>query len=183
LPDDWRMDALRGLQVVGSRAEALNRFMSAYATLAKMPPPSPVRFDLRPLVERVASLEARLPVRVEEGPPLVIEADRDQVEQALINLVRNAADASLATDGAVSIGWRHASDGRVELWVCDEGPGLPESANLFVPFFTTKPGGSGIGLVLCRQVAEGHGGTVSLVDRDDRRGCRAMLCLPQQFRL
>jgi len=104
------------------------------------------------------------------------------LEQVLINLLRNAADASLTTSGGVHIGWRR--DGSMlEIWIKDEGPGLSSTANLFVPFFTTKPGGSGIGLVLSRQIAEGHGGALMLENRDDGPGCIARLRLPAQVEM
>jgi two-component system, NtrC family, nitrogen regulation sensor histidine kinase NtrY len=177
LPADFRDDLAAGLRVIGARAEALNRFMSAYASFAKMPPPSFAAFDVGAWVRRAAALEGRMSVRVVEGPPLVIDADPDQLDQALINLIRNAADASLAAGGGVTAGWL-LTGAFVEAWVEDEGPGLPDSPNVFVPFFTTKPGGSGIGLVVCRQVAENHGGTVALVNRTGRSGCRATLRLP-----
>ncbi len=177
LPADFRADLTSGLRIIASRAEALNRFMSAYAGFAKMPPPSFTRVEIDGWVRRVAALEGRLAVRVVEGPAAVIDADPDQLDQALINLVRNAGDASAASGGAVTVGWG-VGGGLVEVWVEDEGPGLPGSPNVFVPFFTTKPGGSGIGLVLCRQVAENHGGTVTLANRGDRPGCRAVLRLP-----
>jgi signal transduction histidine kinase len=128
-------------------------------------------------VGRAVSFETRIPVSVVPGPPLTVQGDPDQLEQVLINLLRNAADASLVTKGGVSIGWQR--DGhRIEIWIKDEGPGLSSTANLFVPFFTTKPGGSGIGLVLSRQIAEGHGGGLSLENRMDGRGCIAFLRLP-----
>ena len=112
------------------------------------------------------------------GPDVTIEADADQLEQLLINLMRNAADACLEVGGGtVSVGWRQMRAG-LEIAVEDEGPGLSNTSNLFVPFFTTKPGGSGIGLVLCRQIAEGHGGSLTLENRKDTRGCRARLTLP-----
>jgi two-component system nitrogen regulation sensor histidine kinase NtrY len=127
-------------------------------------------------VGRAASLETRVPVEVEPGPPVTIHGDPDQIEQALINLLRNGADVSPA-GAAVRIGW--GRDGAmVEIRVTDEGPGLSGTANLFVPFFTTKPGGSGIGLVLSRQIAEGHGGALTLENRADRSGCIAILRLP-----
>jgi signal transduction histidine kinase len=113
---------------------------------------------------------------VESGPNFTIQGDPDQLEQVLINLLRNAADASLATQGRVTVGWQR--DTMLEVWVKDEGPGLSSTANLFVPFFTTKPGGSGIGLVLSRQIAEGHGGALSLENRLDGAGCVARLRLP-----
>jgi len=116
-------------------------------------------------------------VHVEAGPPATIQGDPDQIEQALINLFRNAADASLPSGGEVRAGWRR--DGAmVEIWVSDDGPGLSGTANLFVPFFTTKPGGSGIGLVLSRQIAEGHGGALTLENRGEAPGCIARLRLP-----
>ncbi len=177
LPADWRDDLASGLGVIASRADALNRFMSAYAMLAKMPPPRPRPVRIADVVRRAASLETRVSVGVQAGPDTVIDADPDQLEQALINLVKNAADACAAAGGAVCVGWR-VVDGMAELWVRDDGPGLPDSANLFVPFFTTKPGGSGIGLVLCRQIAEAHGGSFALADRGDVPGCRAVIRLP-----
>ena len=151
--------------------------MVAYSKLAKMPEPTLKPVDVGACVHRVARLETRRQVVVHDGPSVEVRADVDQLEQLLINLVRNAVDASLETGGAVTIGWE-CHDGHLRVWVTDEGPGLPDSANLFVPFFTTKPEGSGIGLFLCRQIAEAHGGTLSLRDRVDGSGCEARLELP-----
>ena len=151
--------------------------MAAYAQLARLPKPTLAPLDLAPIIHRVASLETRLKIAVADGPLLTIPADSDQIEQLLINLVRNAADASLETGGAVQLGWKKNSR-YLEVWVNDEGPGLPNTANLFVPFFTTKSGGSGIGLVLSRQIAEAHGGSLTLENRKDTRGCQARLRLP-----
>jgi two-component system nitrogen regulation sensor histidine kinase NtrY len=177
LPADWRDDVRSGLGIVASRAEALNRLMGSYARLAKLPQPDPRRVEVRPLVERVAALETRLAVTVQGGPEQTLEADSDQLEQLLINLVRNAVDAALETGGQVRVGWGLV-DGAWELWVDDDGPGLASDANLFVPFFSTKEGGSGIGLALCRQIADAHGGSVSLANRSGGVGCRATLRLP-----
>jgi nitrogen fixation/metabolism regulation signal transduction histidine kinase len=165
-------DIRRGLSVIGGRSEALIRFMSAYARLARLPAPQRVPLDVGTWVRRVAALETRLPVRVEPGPATVIRADGDQLDQLLINLLRNAVDASLETGGSVCIRWTR-QNGTVAVLVEDEGPGLPSSANLFVPFFTTKPQGSGIGLVLSRQIAEAHGGSLLLENRKGARGCIA----------
>jgi hypothetical protein len=177
-PPDWREDLRRGLAVIASRAEALSRFTNAYAKLARLPPPRPVPVAVDPLMRRVTSLETRLPVGVIPGPPATLSADADQLEQLLINLVRNAADAALETRGGVAVGWKRTR-GQLEIWVADDGPGLPNTSNLFVPFFTTKPEGSGIGLVLSRQIAEAHGGTLALENRRGHRGCIARLRLPE----
>jgi signal transduction histidine kinase len=125
----------------------------------------------------VAGLETRLEVGITPGPDVTVQADPDQLEQLLINLVRNATDAALETKGGVRVGWNRVG-GQLEIRVEDEGPGLANTANLFVPFFTTKPGGSGIGLALSRQIAEGHNGSLTLENRTDRIGCRALLRLP-----
>jgi nitrogen fixation/metabolism regulation signal transduction histidine kinase len=173
-PDDWRDDMRRGLTVIGSRADALSRFTGAYARLARLPPPSRKAVAFAPLLRRVVALDARLPVQVHAGPDVTLRADPDQLEQLLINLLRNAIDAALETGGSVATGWQSV-DHVLESWIEDEGPGLQSTANLFVPFFTTKPGGSGIGLALSRQIAEGHGGTLTLENRTDRPGTRATL--------
>jgi signal transduction histidine kinase len=176
-PPDWKEDMQRGLSVIASRSEALSRFMVGYARLAKLPPPRLEPLEVDSWVRRVRGLETRLSVGLEAGPPLTIQADGDQLEQLLINLLRNAVDASLETGGEVTVGWGK-SPFHLDVWVKDEGPGLANTTNLFVPFFTTKPGGSGIGLVLSRQIAEGHSGTLTLENRKDRRGCEARLRLP-----
>jgi two-component system, NtrC family, nitrogen regulation sensor histidine kinase NtrY len=186
LPSDWRDDVQRGLSVIASRSESLSRFMSAYARLAKLPPPKLAPLDIGAVVDRVVTLEKGHNIQIAGGPRVLIQGDSDQLEQLLINLVRNAVDAVRETGGAVRIGWQRlpgSSPPAIELWVDDEGPGLSNTGNLFVPFFTTKPGGSGIGLVLSRQIAEAHGGSLMLENRDDRTGCRASLRLPLQSAL
>jgi signal transduction histidine kinase len=179
LPADWREDFRGGLEVIGNRAGALARFLTGYGKLARLPPPQRASLDLGDLAAKVARLPlahaADRQVTVEEGGPLVVDADADQLEQALINLVRNAVEAAA---GEVRVRWRRQGE-RAWVEVEDDGPGPPPSDNLFVPFFTTKPGGSGIGLALARQIAEAHDGGVALAARDDgKAGALACLWLP-----
>ena len=177
LPSELDEDMRKGLAVIAARSDSLSRFTTAYARLAKLPQPKFASVNVLSLVRRILSVETRLGVRAEISPDIAVRADPDQLEQLLINLVHNAVDASLETSGGVSVAWR--TDGRMlDLCIDDEGAGLPNASNLFVPFFTTKPGGSGIGLVLSRQIAEAHGGTLTLENRTDRRGCRAHLRIP-----
>jgi PAS domain S-box-containing protein len=176
-PADADDDLARGLGIIAGRSDALQRFMASYAHLARLPQPQLAPLAVRAWVERVVALETRLPVAIEHGPDATIRADGDQLDQLLINLLRNAVDASLLTGGEVCVSWS-VQRGELHLAVRDEGPGISDTANLFVPFFTTKPNGSGIGLALCRQIAEAHHGTLALENRRDRPGVEARLRLP-----
>ena len=177
-------DVTRGLAIIANRAESLTRFTQSYARLARLPQPELAPLHVATIVEHVASLRFALPVHVVGGPHAIVLADADQLEQALINLVQNAVDASLenaaerrtpspASSPRVTITWSLSAQS-VDLIVLDDGPGLSTTKNLFVPFFTTKPTGTGIGLVLSRQIAEAHGGSLTLANRDEG-GCEARL--------
>jgi nitrogen fixation/metabolism regulation signal transduction histidine kinase len=178
LPPDWKDDASAGLNSIASRADSLARFLQAYTRLTKLPAPQKQDVDLPKLVQRVVDLEPRLKMEMVPGSKTVIRADEAQIEQALINLTHNAVDAALETQGNVIIGWRE-KEGCIEIFVQDEGPGIMNPANLFVPFFTTKPDGSGIGLPLSRQIAEAHGGSLVLTNRENAAGAQAVLRLPK----
>lgn len=179
LPDDWRDDANAGLAVIHDRAESLSRFIGAYARLARLPAPVRRAVDFPALLRRVASLHGGT-VEVEAGPDVVLDADADQLEQVLINVIKNAVEAS-GEFGRVRVRWQISNDDlRVEIE--DDGPGLARTDNLWVPFFTTKPGGTGIGLVLSRTIVENHGGTVSLENSPAGRGCVARVELPLNAR-
>jgi len=179
-PPDREDDLKQGLKIIAGRSKALSRFMASYARLAELPEPHRGPMDIEEWVRRVVELETRMKIEVLPGPEMTIWADGDQLDQLLINLVTNAVDAALETHGDVHVGWSRANGvtRQMELWVDDTGPGLPETSNLFVPFFTTKPQGSGIGLVLSRQIAEAHGGSLTLENRQPGPGCRARLRLP-----
>jgi PAS domain S-box-containing protein len=176
-PSDWEDDLRGGLEIIETRAEGLNKFMQAYARLAKLPPPTKLPIEIGPLLRRIASFETRVAVEVSGGPDIVAQIDAAQIEQAVINLIKNAVDAALETRGGVRIGWRK-TPGSVEIFIEDDGPGIANPQNLFVPFFTTKPAGSGIGLVFCRQIAENHGGALTLENRENALGSVARLRLP-----
>jgi two-component system, NtrC family, nitrogen regulation sensor histidine kinase NtrY len=175
---DWEADMQSGLGVIAARAESLERFLQGYSKLARLPPPQLAGCDLPALLKRVVALEHRIGVELRNGPAAFLMADAAQIEHAVINLVKNAVEASLEQRSEkVRISWRIIA-GIVEVWVEDSGAGIEETANLFVPFFTTKPEGSGIGLVLSQQIAENHGGSLALYNRDDRSGCIAIMRLP-----
>jgi PAS domain S-box-containing protein len=171
-------DLRAGLDVVERRAASLARFLSSYAKLARLPPPEMRTVDVPAWIGRVAALEPGSTLQVLGGPACSVPADPDQLDAMLLNLVKNAAEASAVTHGGVRIRWSLAPRD-VVLEVEDDGEGIVDGANLFVPFFTTKPRGSGIGLVLSRQIAEAHQGELVLMNRRDARGCIARVRLPR----
>ena len=175
---DSTHDFRRGLGVIESRADSLHRFVQSYRILAQLPPPHLRPTSLGPLLERVVALEQRVPVELHPGPAHTLLADPDQLEQMFINLLANAIDASLANGAQpVRIGWR-LQEGSVIVAVEDRGLGIANTENLFVPFYTTKPKGSGVGLALAQQIARAHGGEIHLINREDGAGARATVHLP-----
>jgi nitrogen fixation/metabolism regulation signal transduction histidine kinase len=180
---DWETDMQSGLDIIESRAESLTRFMQAYARLARLPQPVRTVCTVAQMVERAVAIELRQPAQVICGPELTLSCDAAQIEQVLINLLKNATEAALEqraaghNEASVRIKW--IQSGRsVEIQVEDDGPGIANPSNLFVPFFTTKAEGTGIGLVLSRQIAENHGGSLVLENRTPEIGCLATLRLP-----
>jgi nitrogen fixation/metabolism regulation signal transduction histidine kinase len=183
LPQEAHENLVHGLEVIGDRAESLNRFLQSFAQLAKLPPPSKRTFELSTVIRSAASLELRLRVMVQAGPAFKVHMDSDQLEHALINLIKNAAEAVLTRGqrepppDAVVVSWT-ARKSDLEVLICDRGVGLAQTENLFVPFYTTKQTGTGIGLILSRQVAENHGGQLTIRNRKDAEGCEVMVRIP-----
>lgn len=178
LPEDWRTDMAEGLEVIASRSEKLSRFMEGYSRIARLPPPNKEIVDVAELLRRLTSLETRVVVELIEGPDCRIEADELQIEQLIINLLKNAVEAiGEKREGGIRTGWS-LLDRSVEIWIEDDGPGVANPSNLFTPFYSTKKGGSGIGLALSRQIAESHDGTLTIANRSDATGCRVNLTLP-----
>ncbi len=197
MKDEEQQDFERGLSIIESRAASLNRFLQGYRQLAQMPPPILQRCSIAVIAKHVAALETRVPVAVAAGPEVDFRADPDQLEQMLINLLRNAADAILQaqevgsssngskrpdTEEQVSLAWSVIGENLI-ISIEDNGPGLMNPSNAFVPFYTTKPTGSGIGLVLSRQIAEAHDGSLELVNRSDQGGCIVRITLPLKITL
>jgi len=183
LPEDaTRADALDALRVISGRTESLGRFLAQYSRLARLPAPRPSWVRVAPLLARVAALDVERPVEWRTESGLEACVDEDQLEQALINLIKNAIEAQGGDNSGVAVAALRRGDALV-LEVRDAGPGISSTDNLFVPFFTTKPGGSGVGLALSRQIAEGHGGTLALENRSDARGAVATLVVPGAARV
>jgi nitrogen fixation/metabolism regulation signal transduction histidine kinase len=170
-------DLVEGLSLIGDRAGSLSKFVATYSQLARLPPPSKQPVALRSLLQRLASLEPFTGTPLDAPFDVTVDADAGQLEQAIINLLRNASEATEGAQDAMHITLARTRDVAI-IEIRDEGPGIANTDNLFVPFFTTKPGGSGIGLTLSRQIVEGHGGTLSLENRTGRSGCIARITLP-----
>jgi len=179
--ENWEDDVREGLEIIAERSEVLGGFIASYSKLTRLPDPTFAEMNVETWIHHVAGLETRLSVEITRGPELTIQADRSQLDQLLINIVSNAVEASLdakrQVNGQVVITWKIAG-AFLEVWVDDDGPGLDTDKDPFVPFYTTKPEGSGIGLALSRQIAEAHGGYLTLMNHPDQPGCRALLRLP-----
>jgi len=172
-------DIRDGLGVISRRSQSLQRFMDNYGRLARLPPPEYAPLEVEPWLRRIALLEERVPVKLEGPANAVVDADEGLLEQALINLLRNAGDASMPAATAVHVVWSIDERRQIKIEIIDSGPGIAEDAVLFVPFFTTKPTGTGIGLVLSREIIESHEGRLSVANRKDARGCVATIVLPR----
>jgi nitrogen fixation/metabolism regulation signal transduction histidine kinase len=189
-----QQDFARGLEIIENRAASLNRFLQAYRQLAQMPTPVLRQCSMNELVRRAVSLETRAKIAIADSLDVTLMADPDQLDQMLINLLHNAADAvlesrsngdlaasgddrTLEAEPQIYVKWERSANHLV-FTIEDSGPGLMNPSNTFVPFYTTKTEGSGIGLVLSRQIAEAHGGSLELSNRSGGSGCVVSVKLP-----
>ncbi len=174
-----QMDIMRdGLDVISQRAKGLKEFISVYARIARLPEPQKVEFPAARLARRVlAMFPGGVVERAGDVPVATLFGDPVHLEHALINLVKNAVEANDGSAEPVRFGCR-VVDGHAEFEIVDNGAGIRNPDNLFVPFYTTKPGGAGVGLVLCRKIAAQHHGQVSLENRGDAAGAVARLSVP-----
>lgn len=184
LPCEAKKQLSHGLDIIGGRAESLNRFLQSYAQLARLPRPNKQVFEVASFIQQVCSLESRLTVCEVDSPEICVNVDRGQLEQALINLIKNAVDSVLTLppappfEDSVVISW-DTSGNNLEVRIRDRGVGLQATENLFVPFYTTKQTGTGIGLILSRQIVENHGGQLTIQNRHDVHGCEVILRIPE----
>lgn len=165
-----------GLAVIRERSQALSDFIGRYRLLTKLPTPNRTPTSLRKTVERIAPLFERADIRLTNPVDVFAYVDPEQFEQVLVNLLKNAVEAS-ADGGEIELDWR-LERGRLRVAVRDQGCGVADTENLFVPYYSTKQHGSGIGLFLSRQIAFNHAGELQLRNRADRQGAEAILWLP-----
>lgn len=177
LPEDWKTDMSEGLSVIGRRIDGLSRFVTGYSQLARIPIPQKKPFQLKTFMERAIRFDPHYTIVQTDSPDCLVDGDESQLDQVMLNLLKNAIEASESEEARVEISWT-VEGGKAVVKVEDEGHGLANEDNVFVPFFSTKPTGSGIGLSLSRQIVEAHGGGIHLANRTDRRGCVATVSLP-----
>lgn len=172
-------DLIEGLTIIGERAQGLSHFVESYKQLAKLPEPKKRIISILKLFDKICVLFKNQPIVIETEEDVDLLIDPVQFEQVLINLFKNAVEAmsQMNPGGVISVRWQ-VVDRIFRLVVCDQGGGIGNPENLFVPFYSTKKHGSGIGLVLCRQIIEAHDGRLSIVNRSDSPGCCATVEIP-----
>lgn len=170
-------DDLRpSLELIHRQSRALDRMIKSYRDVTNLPPPRMAAVELGELMGQLRQVFADHAFEVQDGPSVQLQGDGDQLQQMMINLIKNAIEAT-DNQGRVVLLWTLDSTG-VEISVEDDGPGLLDGAQVFVPFFSTKKGGSGVGLLVARRIADAHGGSLELRNRDRQQGCIARVTLP-----
>jgi nitrogen fixation/metabolism regulation signal transduction histidine kinase len=176
LAEDWQEDISEGLAVISERANSLTDFIKRYAKVAKLPEPNKQLFTMSQLLAHTAIIPAnRTDIVIDDNSEQAMElyADLSMFEQVIINLLKNALEAG----APVGLSW---GENKSSQWlhITDHGKGIKNPANLFVPFYSTKPQGSGIGLVLCQQIIEKHQGSITIENRTEG-GCLVSINLPR----
>jgi nitrogen fixation/metabolism regulation signal transduction histidine kinase len=170
-------DVREGLSVIAERAKGLQDFISGYARLARLPEPRKSAFPAAELAAKLGRFFAGQPLDIVDFPHVMLFGDEVQLEQALINLIKNGLEANPPGAPPVQLSCR-LHEGQCSFQIADHGPGIVNPDNLFVPFYTTKAEGAGIGLILSRQIAARHHGQVTLENRPDGTGALAQLVVP-----
>ncbi|HOO84366.1 MAG TPA: ATP-binding protein, partial [Prolixibacteraceae bacterium] len=176
--DDAIESTMKGLEVIGERGEGLIRFVQSYRMLTKVPVPQFSKVSVQNLFDRLSILVS--PLKTDFGvaiqfhapnPDFEVQIDEQMIVQVVINLVKNSAEALQGFDNPkIEIYANKLTTDKVEILVCDNGPGVSEEIleEIFVPFFTTKTTGTGIGLSHSRQIMRAHGGTIGCNSEDGR---------------
>jgi nitrogen fixation/metabolism regulation signal transduction histidine kinase len=172
-----RSGLANGLKLIEERSAALKSFIQRFGQLSKLPEPEKEPVSIRQLVESVTPLFNEREILRQSDAEIILQADPVQMKQVLINIFKNADEAMPDSAGVITIEWSMRNQ-RLLIKITDEGSGIGNPDNLFVPLYTTKEHGSGLGLVLCRQVVEAHDGNLTISNRADARGCEVMIELP-----
>jgi two-component system, NtrC family, nitrogen regulation sensor histidine kinase NtrY len=176
LNEETTTDIKDGLMTIENRSKGLIKFIDAYREYTSLPKPTIKTVMLKDLIEKVATLMKEELKRTNiaftyscSSDYLTIQADEEMIEQVLINLLKNAKEALQETSGASLALQAHYHDNSVKIEVTDNGPGIIKEAieNIFVPFYTTKRSGSGIGLSLSRQIMQLHNGSITVVSEPE----------------
>lgn len=182
-------ELVEGLTVIKNRARSMADFVARYKDISKLPEPVLQAVNIEDIVRRVAQLFPAGKVQF-EGYSTIFHADPNLLEQALINVVKNGIEATEAhkvvtepigsrVECGAWISWTSKPSG-FEIHISDAGGGIQSIENLFTPFFTTKKSGTGIGLIISRQIIESHNGQLALTNRQDSQGCLAVISLPNR---
>lgn len=177
--ENHKNDLIEGLSIISQRTNNLKDFVNSYKQISSLPNPQKVPTSINNLVNKIIPLYAKSNIIITDTPNVTMLIDPVQIEQVLINIIKNSVESmqSVNSQGVVDLSWL-AEKNTFTLTISDEGAGILNPDNLFVPFYTTKQRGSGIGLVLCRQILEAHNGQLTLTNRLDKNGCLAVISIP-----
>ena len=181
-----RDSLLTGIDIINERASSLSSFIASYSQLSHLPEPNKSKFALQGFINNCIALFSDctilFPDEYMKLENVFLDADKAQLEQVFINVFKNAKEAMEGSNNnrnKVIEVFCQADDKYFHIHICDSGSGITNKDNLFVPFYSTKPQGSGIGLTLCKQILFNHCGLLTLTNRKDLRGAEAIISLPK----